>query len=159
PMEVPEAAAAEELDLADEEEEESATPSDEAEGGPDPLETQKRFAVVQTLYPEYLKMWEAHGFADPRTQTLYAEMANVLERAEVVPKQFDDVIGVVRDMIDAIRAQERAIMKICVKDGKVSREAFIASFPGNETRLDWVDDFAQEKAVKAKAEALLAQKA
>ncbi len=154
-----EEAVAEELDLAGEEEEESApVVSDEAEAGPDPLETQKRFAVVQTLYPDYLKAWEQHGFDDSRTQALYLEMANVLETAKLVPKQLDDVIGVVRDMMDAIRLQERAIMKICVKDCKAPREAFIASFPDNEARLDWLDDFVKDKAVKARVEVLLAHK-
>ncbi|MFI4955631.1 MAG: RNA polymerase sigma factor RpoD [Gammaproteobacteria bacterium] len=151
---------AEELDLAAEEEDDVGTPAvtDEAEAGPDPLETQKRFAVVQTLYPEYLKTWEAHGFDDPRTQVLFLEMASVLETAKLVPKQFDDVIGVIRDMVDAIRAQERVVMKLCVKDAKVPREAFIGSFPGNETRMDWLDEFVKEKAVKSKAEALLAKR-
>ncbi len=82
----------------------------------------------------------------------------MLETAKLVPKQFDDVIGVVRDMVDAIRAQERAIMKICVKEARIDRDAFIASFPGNETNMNWVDEFAKEKAVKSKAEALLAKK-
>jgi len=150
---------AEEIELAAEEDEEgTGAVTDEAETGPDPLETQKRFAVVQTLYPEYLKTWEAYGFDDHRTQVLFLEMASVLETAKLVPKQFDDVIGVIRDMVDAIRAQERAIMKVCVKDAKVPREAFIGSFPGNETRLEWLDEFVKDKAVKAKAEALLAKR-
>lgn len=159
------AVASDEIELAeeaaedDEDEGDSGVVSDESEGGPDPLETQKRFAVVESLYPAYLESWEKHGFADPRTQTLYLEMANVLETAKLVPKQFDDVIGIIRDMVDTIRVQERAIMKICVKEAKIPREAFIASFPGHETDLEWVDAFAKDKAVKAKSELLLAKKA
>lgn len=127
------------------------------EGGPDPMETQRRFEALQALYPAYRDVWEKHGAMHPECIEKRNEIAAVLETIKLVPKQFEDMVGMVRDIVDSIRQQERAIMKICVKDARAPREAFIASFPGHETDMKWIDAFAQEKAVKAQAGALLAQ--
>jgi RNA polymerase primary sigma factor len=48
-----------------------------------------------------------------------------------------------RDTVEQIRAQERIIMNICVKEAKMPRRVFISSFPQHETNLAWVDEHIQ----------------
>ena len=45
-----------------------------------------------------------------------------------------------RDAVADIRDQERQIMRFCVGKAKMPRADFIATFPGNETNSQWVDD-------------------
>ena len=51
------------------------------------------------------------------------------------PRQFNKLSRKMRSMLDEIRAQERAIMDLCVNKGKLPRKAFISAFIGNETNL------------------------
>ncbi len=138
----------------------SGTTSDaeEESTGPDFEYTKQQFELLNQLYPAYKKAWEKHGPEHKTTIAKYNEISGVLESLKLVPKQLEQLVGMVRDIVDVIRQQERAIMKACVKDAKISREAFIASFPGNESNLKWLSKFAKEKAVKEKADALLENK-
>jgi RNA polymerase primary sigma factor len=44
----------------------------------------------------------------------------------------------VRSAVEKIRAQERAIMRLCLRYAKMPRKDFIKSFPTNETDMEWV---------------------
>ena len=41
--------------------------------------------------------------------------------------------------------EERAVLEICVNECGMPRRDFIASFPKNETNLDWVSEQAKSK--------------
>ena len=43
-----------------------------------------------------------------------------------------------RDVVERIRVQEKAIMALCVNQAKMPRKDFILSFPDNETDLNWL---------------------
>jgi RNA polymerase primary sigma factor len=44
----------------------------------------------------------------------------------------------VRSAVERIRAEERAIMRLCLRYAKMPRKDFIKSFPTNETDMEWV---------------------
>jgi RNA polymerase primary sigma factor len=135
----------------------TSTDTDDDSSGPDMEYTKQQFEQLDKLYPAYKKAWEKHGPDHKTTKAKYAEVAGILETLKLVPRQLEHMVGMVRDIVDTIRQQERAIMKVCVKDARVTREAFIASFPGNEADPKWLAKFVKEKAVKSKADALLAK--
>lgn len=155
---IPKSEALSDEELVEEEDEEGegtvAGGEDEAEAGPDPLETQHRFERIKIIFENYKKCWEKHGSDHKKTEEARQEITNLLETIKLVPKQFEDLVGLVRDMLDEIRAQERALMKIVIKDCKVDREAFINHFPGNEVNEDWLDDFCKLSQVKTRVDAL-----
>ena len=49
----------------------------------------------------------------------------------------------VRDALDRLRAQERAIMQLCVRDARMPRADFLRLFPGNEIDMDWAANLAK----------------
>jgi RNA polymerase primary sigma factor len=159
-----EALAAEEVVEEDEDEEGGASGiagaaiggDDEAEAGPDPLETQHRFERIKVIFAHYKATWEKYGNDHKKTQSSQQEITTLLETIKLVPKQFEDLVGLVRDMLDEIRAQERALMKVVIKDCKVDREAFIDHFPGHEVDAQWLDEFMKLPAVKNRVDALKA---
>jgi RNA polymerase primary sigma factor len=152
-----EALAAEEAVEEDEDEEEegaSGGGDDETEAGPDPLETQHRFERIKVIFEHYKATWEKYGNDHKKTRSSQEEITTLLETIKLVPKQFEDLVGLVRDMLDEIRAQERALMKVVIKDCKVEREAFIDHFPGHEVDAQWLDEFMKLPAVKNRLDAL-----
>lgn len=122
---------------------------DENESGPDPLETQHRFERIKIIFDNYRTTWEKYGPAHKKTQAVQEEITTLLETIKLVPRQFEDLVGLIRDMLDEIRAQERALMKIIIKDCKVEREGFIEHFPGREVDPKWLNDFVKSSGVKA----------
>ena len=52
----------------------------------------------------------------------------------------------VRSAVERIRAEERNIMKLCIRYAKMPRKEFIKAFPGNETDLKWTGKLVKSKA-------------
>ncbi len=58
-----------------------------------------------------------------------------------MPKHFERLVGQIRISVEQVRAQEKAVMQLCVKKAKVPRKTFIKSFPGHESDPTWLDAF------------------
>ena len=63
----------------------------------------------------------------------------------LVPQLFSELTEILRGVVNKIREQERLILDICVNECGMPRRDFIASFPKNETNLDWVNEQAKSK--------------
>src|SRR3546814_506777 len=70
---------------------------------------------------------------------------------KLVPEQYDALVEPVRNALSQIRAQERAIMQLCVRDARMPRADFLRQFPNNETNLDWAEQLASGKGKYAEA--------
>ena len=92
----------------------------------------------------------------------YDDLGEMLTRFKFVPRVFDALIGEMRHMLDRVRQQEREIMRLCVKLGKMPKQQFITTFPGYETNLKWINQHLKDTAyaehiAKHKAEIIAAQ--
>jgi RNA polymerase primary sigma factor len=125
-----------------EEEEEEAGSEEgegtEAEGGPDPELARARFEELEELYHQAIKAEKKNGRAHKVTQKSLKALADAFTKFKFSRKQFDAMIGVVRDLLLQIREQERKIMNLCVVKAKMPRKHFINHFLQNETNLQWV---------------------
>jgi len=150
PVPVKEGAAAEESD--DEEEDESGDDDEEeGDGGPDPEEAARRFTAVAEQQDKVLKALKKHGRGSKQATEELATLAELFMPIKLVPKQYDALVTQVRDALDRLRAQERAIMQLCVRDARMPRADFLRLFPGNEIDMDWAADLAKGKAKYAEA--------
>lgn len=70
---------------------------------------------------------------------------------KLVPKQFDALVARVRSALEGVRAQERAIMQLCVRDARMPRADFLRLFPNHETDEKWVDSVLKSKPKYAEA--------
>jgi RNA polymerase primary sigma factor len=66
------------------------------------------------------------------------KIAEEFLRIKFVTKQVNALVQELRRLVDGVRALEKEIMNICVKKARMSRKAFVKSFPGNETDPRWV---------------------
>ncbi|MGQ7261517.1 RNA polymerase sigma factor RpoD [Vreelandella sp. V005] len=121
-----------------EDEDEDSTAS---EGGPDPEEARARFEQIREQNALVEAAFAKHGRGSPELKAEQTRLAVLFSPIKLVPKHFERLVGQVRISVEQVRAQEKAVMQLCVKKAKVPRKTFIKSFPGNESRKTWLDDF------------------
>ncbi|QTS85966.1 RNA polymerase sigma factor RpoD [Ectopseudomonas khazarica] len=151
PVPVKEGAAAEESDDEDEEEDGDDEEEEEGDGGPDPEEAARRFSAVAEQQDKVQKALKKHGRGSKQVTDELAALAELFMPIKLVPKQYDALVIQVRSALDRLRAQERAIMQLCVRDARMPRADFLRLFPGNEVDMDWSADLAKGKAKYAEA--------
>ncbi|GIZ12707.1 RNA polymerase sigma factor RpoD [Pseudomonas sp. NCCP-436] len=150
PVPLKEGAAAEESD--DEDEEEGAEEDeDEGDGGPDPEEAARRFSAVAEQQEKVQQALKKHGRGSKQAIEELNALAELFMPIKLVPKQYDTLVAQVRSALERLRAQERAIMQLCVRDARMPRADFLRLFPGNETDMNWASDLAKGKAKYAEA--------
>ncbi|MFZ5724545.1 MAG: RNA polymerase sigma factor RpoD [Pseudomonadota bacterium] len=130
-------AAASTGEAAEEEEEQSTI---------DPEVARQRFASLREANKKMLAAQKRYGRDHKSYQKAMENLAEEFTMFKLVPRVFDDLTGTVRNALDEIRRNEREIMAICVRRGRMDRQEFIKVFPGNETNLKWLSE--QKKAKK-----------
>ncbi|MDL0432455.1 RNA polymerase sigma factor RpoD [Marinobacter sp. TBZ242] len=118
---------------------------EETESGPDPEETRLRFELLKEKLDAADACLAKYGRSHKKTQEALNELGQVFAPFKLGNKAFDELVNVVRSTNDLVRENERAIMKICVRECKMPRKDFIKSFPGNETSLDWAEKISKSK--------------
>lgn len=138
-------------DKDDEDEDDSDSEEEEGDGGPDPEVARVRFGAVAEQLEKANKALKKHGRASQQATEELEALAILFMPIKLVPKQYDALVERVRDALNQIRAQERAIMQLCVRDARMPRADFLRQFPSNETNLDWADQLAAGKSKYAEA--------
>jgi RNA polymerase primary sigma factor len=126
----------------DDDEEDDTKGSDEeesTESGPDPEIARVRFGELAEQYAKVEKSIKKHGRYSKQTAKELAQLGEVFKYFKLTPRLFDPLVKEVRDTLNIIRAREKQIMQICVRDAGMERKHFIKDFSGNETNLEWVD--------------------
>ena len=143
PEETSEEVPADDTDGSDDDDDTST--EEETENGPDPEETRLRFELLKEKLEVAEKALAKHGRSHKKTQEALNELGQVFAPFKLGNKAFDELVNVVRSTNDLVRENEKAIMKICVRDCKMPRKDFIKWFPGNETDLEWAKEIAATK--------------
>ncbi|EHY78231.1 MULTISPECIES: RNA polymerase sigma factor RpoD [Stutzerimonas stutzeri subgroup] len=138
-------------DKDDEEEDDSDSEEEEGDGGPDPEVARLRFGAVAEQLEKANKALKKHGRASQQAVEELEALAILFMPIKLVPKQYDALVERVRNALNQIRIQERAIMQLCVRDARMPRADFLRQFPNNEINLDWADQLASGKGKYAEA--------
>ncbi|MCJ1886723.1 RNA polymerase sigma factor RpoD [Pseudomonas sp. LA21] len=138
-------------DEEDEEGDGESSDDDEGDGGPDPEEAARRFGAVSEQLDKAKKALKKHGRGSKQASEELLALAELFMPIKLVPKQFDVLVAKVRDSLDSVRRQERAIMQLCVRDARMPRADFLRQFPGHETDTTWVDAVLKGKPKYAEA--------
>src|SRR5690606_29509568 len=118
---------------------------------PDPEVARQRFGAIAEQLEKTKKALKKHGRDSAQASTEQAALAELFMPIKLVPKQFDALVERVRSALDRVRAQERAIMQLCVRDARMPRADFLRQFPGHEIDLDWSAQLAAGKSKYAEA--------
>ena len=128
---------------------------EEVETGPDPEVARQRFGAVLEQLEKARKVLKKHGRSSKQGIAELALLAELFMPIKLIPKQFEVLVVRVRGALEAIRAQERAIMQLCVRDARMPRADFLRLFPGHEIDESWSDALGKGKSKYAEAIARL----
>ena len=125
---------------ADDDDEEAVEEEDEKPTGPDPVEAAERFEEIAQAYAKSVKAAEKHGAGSKQSLDALEELSECFKYLKLTPRVFDPLVREVRNSIDMVRREERAVMTLCVRRAKMPRATFIKQFPGNESNTKWVSE-------------------
>ncbi|SDF85899.1 RNA polymerase, sigma 70 subunit, RpoD [Onishia taeanensis] len=131
---------------SDGDEDDEDAEEEETTSGPDPEEAKARFEQIREQNAAVQAALEKHGRGSKQANAEQARLAELFSPIKLVPKHFERLVGQVRISVEQVRNQEKAILQLFVKKGKVPRKTFIKSFPGNESRSEWLDEFFEANA-------------
>ena len=136
------------FDDADTDDDDSGDTDDEAEEGdtgPDPEEVRARFEALRTNLAKASKVITKKGRDAKEAKEAIDEIGAVFASLKLTPRLFEELCVEFRKVLDSIRDQEREILRLCTKQGKLDRKIFIKEWHGNETNFEWIPGVAKKK--------------
>ena len=137
--------AAEAQKLENPEEEEEEEEEEQHEGGLDPEVAFERFDAIRKQLKKTDTCVTRYGRNGEASQKNLEELAELFKFLKLTPRQFDPLIAKVRLAVERVRNEERKIMRLCIRLGKMPRKDFIKLFPGNESNMKWTTELAKSK--------------
>ena len=98
------------------------------------------FNQIRKLYKKMKKTLAEKGYRSRAYKDLQEEISAELMHIRFGAKQVEALCNGLRRLVEQVRAREREIQELCVKNSGMPRPHFIKSFPGNETNLKWIAD-------------------
>ena len=131
------------------EEAEAAEESDEeASSGPDMQEVQRRMTNLKRQYNKTLKVIESKGRHSKEANAEYKKLGEIFQFLKFSPRMFDDIAAIARSGLSRIREKEKSIQEQLVRNARMPRKDFLASYAENLTKVRWVDSLMKEKKYK-----------
>ncbi len=135
------------FDDSDSDDDDDSDDSDEEEGdtGPDPEEVRARFEALRVNLAKAEKLITKKGRDSKESKDALNAIGDVFSSLKLTPRLFDELCIEFRTVLDSIRNQEREILRLCTKQGKLDRKVFIKEWHGNETNFEWIPGVAKKK--------------
>ena len=124
---------------------ENTDTDEEADTGPDPVEAKKRFTALKRQFNKTEKAIAAKGRNSKEAVKEMEKLGDLFKFFKLTPRVFEPLTDTPRNLLAAVRDQEREIMRIAVRDCKMPRKDFITSFQGSEADLKWVTRHTRKK--------------
>lgn len=118
---------------------------DEVDTGPDPVEAKKRFSALKRQYNKTEKAIDAKGRLHASSIKEMDKLGELFKFFKLTPRVSDPLTDSPRNVLIAIRDQEREIMRLAIKVCGMPRREFIATFRGFETDPKWVGKLTRKK--------------
>jgi len=113
--------------------------------GPDPAEVDSRLKKLKRLHKRYFDALLKNGARNAVTKKAFKPLATEFMELKLAPRVLEQMLEQVRGTVNGVRGQERQVMALCVRDAGMPRRDFLASFPKNETNLEWVEKHIRSK--------------
>lgn len=127
--------------LDDDEEEEADTDDEsEVESGPDPEIAKVRFDELKAAWETTKAAIAKSGRNSPEAKEALEALATVFMMFKFTPRLFDIISEMIRGTHEQIRTSEREVMRFAVRRGRMDRNEFRTSFPGNESNPAWLEE-------------------
>ena len=111
---------------------------EDSETGPDPVEAKKRFTALKRQFNKTEKAIVASGRTSATAIREMEKLGELFKYFKLTPRIFEPLSDSPRNILAAVRDQEREIMRIAVRGCGMPRKDFISTFQGSETDEKWV---------------------
>ncbi|MGD8175732.1 RNA polymerase sigma factor RpoD [Marinimicrobium sp. ARAG 43.8] len=118
---------------------------EESTSGVDPEEARARVEALEKQLNKATKAVTKHGRDSAQAQKELAAVGELFKFFKLPPRQFDPIYSQARQVLDRVRREERAIMRLCVREARMPRKTFMKEFPSNETNDDWIPGVIKKK--------------
>ncbi|MEE2784951.1 MAG: RNA polymerase sigma factor RpoD [Pseudomonadota bacterium] len=118
---------------------------EEENKGPDPVEAKKRFSTLKRQFNRTQKVLATKGRDSKEGQAQLVKLGEAFCCFKLVPKHFDEIVGMARGSLGIVRRHERAIMNMVVRQARVPRDVFRKEYLGNEISISWVNKLVKSK--------------
>ena len=138
-------------DIVMQTQEEATTSDDEADEDDDEVsaiaaanlaqlkaDTLERLVAIRNCNDKMRAAVNKYGRGSKQHLKLQQDLSNLLMGIRFAARQVESLCNGVREIVEAVRTHERAIMDIAVNKCGMPRAHFIKAFPGNEGSEDWV---------------------
>jgi RNA polymerase primary sigma factor len=127
--------------VEDEADLDSDTPAvvEEVEIGPDPEQVRAHFELLRGLREQLAKLESSKKPDVEQIASLRAELQAQMLKLRIIPKQVEDLAGLLRSLMERIRQQEQVILDLCVNKADMPRKDFLRVFVGHETDSGWLE--------------------
>ena len=149
---------------AKEESEAADSSDDESSSGPDMKEVQSRMTSLKRQFNKTSKVIEKKGRHSKEANAEFKKLGEIFQFLKFSPRMFDDIAAIARHGLNILREKERFIQTKLVKDARMPRKDFLATYADNLTKVRWVDSLMKEKKYKkdllqkVKQDVVIAQK-
>jgi len=110
---------------------------EEEDTGIDMEEVAERRSDLKKAFTAWTRILSKEGNTD-KARKASEKCSEAFMEFRLSPALFNELAGMLRDIINQVREHERAILNLCVGEAGMPRKEFITSFPKNETNLEWV---------------------
>ena len=104
-----------------------------------------RFESIRVNLAKAEKVITKKGRESKEGKDALTAIGDVFSSLKLTPRLFDELCIEFRSVLDSIRNQEREILRLCTKQGKLDRKIFIKEWHGNETNFEWIPGLASKK--------------
>lgn len=108
--------------------------------GIDPEEVRARLEEIEALFVTAKQALNDFGRGSPQAEEAYAQLAERFMMLKLNNRLSDQVMAIMHDVYDDVRKQERQIMRLVIRRGRMPRAEFRKTFPSNETNVDWLTE-------------------
>ena len=127
----------EDEDDADSDDDDSDDDADDNSSGLDIEEVRTRVNEVRELFATAKQALEEYGRGSAQADEAYAQLADRFMLLKLNNRMADQVMAIMHDTYDDVRKQERQIMRLVIRRGKMPRAEFRKDLPKqrNQCRL------------------------
>jgi RNA polymerase primary sigma factor len=118
---------------------ESEDDSDNTISGPSLDKAKEKIGVLAQQYETLLTYLKDYGYNHERTEDVYQALGEAFVELKWNPRYFQRLSGLLQAVVSKVRAQEKIILDLCVKQAKMPRKEFIISFADNESKPRWLN--------------------
>ena len=117
----------------------SSSSVEETEIGPDAEQVATHFELLHSLREQLAKAEARKKPNATELAELRQELQTNILKLRVVPKQIEDLAGLLRGVMERIRQHEQVILDLCVNKCDMPRKDFVRVFVGHETDTAWLE--------------------